>query len=127
MYEVRVKDIATGELLYRHNFKDGMGDWKLYPRCIGGGIEGGALRISAADAFNGYYLDGNYSNCEVEVDFRPHRRQAELHRRRRREGRGRPRHEVATALRQLPVRQKITRGTTSLSISASDFMRTVAR
>ena len=70
VYEVRVKDIATGELLYRHNFKDGMGDWKLYPRCIGGGIEGGALRISAADAFNGYYLDGNYSNCEVEVDFR---------------------------------------------------------
>lgn len=68
--EVRVKDIASGKLLYKHNFKEGMGDWKLYPRCLGGELRNGALYIAQADAFNGYYLEGNYSDCEVEVDFR---------------------------------------------------------
>ena len=70
VYEVRVKDIATGKLVYKHNFKDGMGDWKLYPRCVGGELRGGALCIGVADAFNGYYLDGDFSNCEVEVDMK---------------------------------------------------------
>ena len=70
VYEVRVKDIATGKLVYKHNFKDGMGDWKLYPRCVGGELRGGALYIGVADAFNGYYLDGDFSNCEVEVDMK---------------------------------------------------------
>ena len=68
--EVRVRDINSGELLYRHNFADGMGDWKLYPRCIGGEIKDGELFIGQADAFNGYYLDGDFENCEMEVDFR---------------------------------------------------------
>ena len=68
--EVRVKDISSGKVLYCHNFKDGMGKWKLYPRCVGGELRGGALYIAAADAFNGYYLDGDFANCEVEVDFR---------------------------------------------------------
>lgn len=68
--EVRVKSLKDGAELYRHNFKDGMGDWKLYPRCIGGRLENGELFIDFADAFNGYYLDGNFSDCEVEVDFR---------------------------------------------------------
>ena len=47
-----------------------MGDWKLYPRCIGGRLEKGELIIDEADAFNGYYLDGDFSECEVEIDFR---------------------------------------------------------
>ena len=68
--EVRVRDLKSGELLYRHNFADGMGNWKLYPRCIGGEIKGGELFIGQADAFNGYYLDGEFENCEMEVDFR---------------------------------------------------------
>ena len=68
--EVRVRDLKSGELLYRHNFADGMGDWKLYPRCIGGEIKDGELFIEQADAFNGYYLDGEFENCEMEVDFR---------------------------------------------------------
>lgn len=70
VYEVRVKDLATGKLVYKHNFKDGMGDWKLYPRCVGGELKDGALYIGVADAFNGYYLDGDFANCEVEVDMK---------------------------------------------------------
>ena len=70
VYEVRVKDLATGKLVYKHNFKDGMGDWKLYPRCVGGERKDGALYIGVADAFNGYYLDGDFANCEVEVDMK---------------------------------------------------------
>ncbi len=70
VYEVRVKDLVSGKLLYKHNFKDGMGDWKLYPRCVGGKLENGALFIGNADAFNGYYLDGDFSECEVEVDMK---------------------------------------------------------
>ena len=70
VFEVRVKDLATGELLYKHNFKDGMGGWKLYPRCVGGELKDGALCIGVADAFNGYYLDGDFANCEVEVDMK---------------------------------------------------------
>lgn len=68
--EVRVRSLKDGSELYRHNFKDGMGGWKLYPRCIGGRVEGGELVIDEADAFNGYYLDGEFSDCEVEIDFR---------------------------------------------------------
>ena len=68
--EVRVKDIASGELVYKHNFKDGMGDWKLFPRCVGGELKDGALLIRCADAFNGYYLDGDFADCEVEVDIK---------------------------------------------------------
>ena len=68
--EVRVRDAESGKLLYKHNFRDGMGDWKLYPRCIGGRIENGELVIDEADAFNGYYLDGDFENVEVEVDMR---------------------------------------------------------
>ncbi len=68
--EVRVKRISDGKILYCHNFKDGMGDWKLYPRCVGGELRDGVLYIGTADAFNGYYLEGDYSECEVEVDFR---------------------------------------------------------
>ncbi len=68
--EVRVRDIASGKILYCHNFKDGIGEWKAFPRAAGGEVHGGELFIREADAFNGFYIDGNYSDCEVEVDMR---------------------------------------------------------
>ncbi len=68
--EGRVRGINGGELLYRHNFKDGMGDWLPFPRAAGGRIVDGELIIEESDAFNGFWLDGNYSECEVEVDMR---------------------------------------------------------
>lgn len=69
--EVRVKDIASGEIIYRHNFKDGIGGWKDYPNSIGIHIENGELIIPVNDAFNGVYFDDQqFENCEVEVDFR---------------------------------------------------------
>lgn len=69
--EVRVRDIATGEIIYQHNFKDGLGSWKEYPNGTGAHIENGELIIPLNDAFNGMYYDKQkFSNCEVEVDFR---------------------------------------------------------
>lgn len=68
--EVRIRAIEDGKLLYRHNFKDGMGGWTAFPRAAGGRIADGELVIDEADAFNGFWLDGNYSECEVEVDMR---------------------------------------------------------
>ncbi|HIZ73055.1 MAG TPA: hypothetical protein H9964_05710, partial [Candidatus Gallimonas intestinavium] len=68
---VKVKDIKTGNVVYFHDFKDGMGDWKVYPNCRGGHIEDGKLIIEESDAFNGFYYDAqNFSDCEVEIDFR---------------------------------------------------------
>ncbi len=69
---VTVKDLASGEVVYYHNFKDGMGGWKVYPRCIGGEINAdGELVIYEGEAFNGFYYDEqSFSNCEVEIDFR---------------------------------------------------------
>lgn len=67
---VSVKDIASGKEVYRHDFKDGMGDWKVYPNCRGGHIENGKLIIEESDAFNGFYYDKqNFADCEVEIGF----------------------------------------------------------
>lgn len=69
--EVRVRDIATGEILYCHNFKFGLGGWKAYPNSTGIRLENGELLIPANNAFNGVYFDDiKFSNCEVEVDFK---------------------------------------------------------
>ena len=67
---VTVKDIATGKTLYHHDFRDGLGGWKVYPNCMGGHIENGRLIIEESDAFNGFYYDAQkFSNCEVYVEF----------------------------------------------------------
>ncbi len=67
---VVVRDLATGTILYSHNFKDGMGDWKVYPNCRGGHIENGKLIVEESDAFNGFYYDAQkFSDCEVEIEF----------------------------------------------------------
>ncbi len=69
--EISVFDRATGKLLYRHNFADGLGGWKVYPNCRGGHIEGGELIIEESDAFNGFYYDAqDFSECNVEIAFR---------------------------------------------------------
>ncbi len=69
--KVVVKDIADGKVLYSHDFKDGMGGWKVYPNCRGGHIENGELIIEESDAFNGFYYDDEkFGNCEVEISFR---------------------------------------------------------
>ncbi len=69
--EVRVKDIASGEIIYTHNFANGMGDWKVCPHGFGLYIKDGELIIPAGDAFNGAYFDAQkFANVEVEVDFR---------------------------------------------------------
>lgn len=69
---ITVKSIETGKILYSHSFKDGLGDWKVYPNCKGGYINGeGELVIEQSEAFNGYYYDAKkFGNCEVEIDFR---------------------------------------------------------
>ncbi len=68
---VTVKDIATGKILYDHDFADGLGGWKVYPNCRGGHIEGNELVIEESDAFNGFYYDAQrFSDCEVEISFR---------------------------------------------------------
>ncbi len=68
---VVVKDIKSGKVLYEHDFKDGLGDWKVYPNCYGGHIENGELIIEESDAFNGFYYDAQkFGNCEVEISFR---------------------------------------------------------
>ena len=68
---VTVRSLSTGEVLYSHNFKDGMGGWKVYPNCRGGVIENGELIIEESDAFNGFYYDGGkFTDCEVEISFR---------------------------------------------------------
>lgn len=68
---VKVTDRASGKELYFHDFKNGMGDWKVYPNCRGGNIENGELIIEESDAFNGFYYDANsFSNCDVEIGFR---------------------------------------------------------
>ncbi len=67
---VKVTDRKSGKELYYHNFKDGLGDWKVYPNCRGGHIENGKLIIEESDAFNGYYYDAqSFSDCDVEIDF----------------------------------------------------------
>ncbi len=68
---VSVKDRASGKELYRHDFKNGMGSWKVYPNCRGGHIENGELIIEESDAFNGFYYDDEkFTDCEVEIGFR---------------------------------------------------------
>ena len=68
---VEVKDLATGNTLYKHAFKDGMGGWKVYPNCRGGHIENGELIIEESDAFNGFYYDDEkFGDCEVVISFR---------------------------------------------------------
>ena len=68
---VTVKDLKTGKELYRHDFKKGLGGWKVYPNCRGGHIENGELIIEESDAFNGYYYDAQrFGECEVEISFR---------------------------------------------------------
>ena len=68
---ITVRDIDSGKQLYYHNFKDGMGGWKVYPNCRGGHIENGELIVEESDAFNGFYFDGqSFGNCEVEIAFR---------------------------------------------------------
>ncbi len=68
---VTVRDLETGKVLYTHDFADGLGGWKVYPKCCGGHIEGKELVIEESDAFNGYYYDAqDFGNCEVEVSFR---------------------------------------------------------
>ncbi len=68
---VTVRDLKTDEILYRHDFKGGLGDWKVYPNCRGGHIENGELVIEASDAFNGYYYDAQqFGECAVEIAFR---------------------------------------------------------
>ena len=67
---VTVRDIKSGKELYHHSFQDGLGEWKVYPNCRGGHFENGELIIEESDAFNGYYLDGKFSDCEVEISFR---------------------------------------------------------
>ncbi len=68
---VVVKDIKTGKTLYDHDFKDGMGGWKVYPNCYGGHIENGELIIEESEAFNGFYYDAQkFGDCTVEISFR---------------------------------------------------------
>ncbi|MDE7453537.1 MAG: hypothetical protein K2N22_03925, partial [Clostridia bacterium] len=69
--KIIVKDIKTGKEIYSHDFKDGLGGWKVYPNCRGGHIENGELIIEESDAFNGYYYDAQkFGDCEVEISFR---------------------------------------------------------
>ncbi len=68
--KVIVFDKETGKVLYKHDFKDGLGGWKVYPNCRGGHIEDGKLIIEESDAFNGYYYDAqDFENCRVEISF----------------------------------------------------------
>lgn len=68
---ITVTDIKTGNTLYHHDFKDGLGGWKAYPNCRGGYLENGELIIEASDAFNGFYYDEQkFGNCEVQIQFR---------------------------------------------------------
>ncbi len=68
---VVVRDKASGRELYRHEFSDGLGGWKVYPNCRGGHIENGELIIEESDAFNGFYYDAQrFGDCEVEISFR---------------------------------------------------------
>lgn len=69
--KVTVKSIATGKILYEHDFKRGLGGWKVYPNCRGGRIENGELIIEESDAFNGFYYDAqSFGECEVNISFR---------------------------------------------------------
>ena len=69
--KVSVYDRKSGKLLYEHDFKDGMGGWKVYPNSRGGHIENGELIIEESDAFNGFYYDAqDFSECNVEISFR---------------------------------------------------------
>ncbi len=68
---VSVRDLASGKIIYSHDFKDGPGDWKVYPGCHGGHIENGELIIDETASFNAYYYDAQaFENCEVEISFR---------------------------------------------------------
>ncbi len=69
--KVLVRDIKSGKIVYEHDFKDGLGGWKVYPNCCGGHIENGELIIEESEAFNGFYYDEkSFSDCEVEISFR---------------------------------------------------------
>ncbi len=69
--KVEVYDRKSGKLLYGHDFKDGLGGWKVYPNCRGGHIENGELIIEESDAFNGFYYDAqDFAECNVEISFR---------------------------------------------------------
>ncbi len=69
--QIVVKDLKTGKTLYHHDFKDGLGGWKVYPNCRGGHIENHELIIEESDAFNGFYYDAQkFGDCEVEISFR---------------------------------------------------------
>lgn len=120
VYEVRVKDIATGKLVYKHNFKDGMAGWKLYPRCVGGELRGGALYIGVADALQRLLPRRRFFELRSGSGHEAPRRCVQLYRGRRRQGRGGPRHNgLQRLLHQLPSTANITRGTTFPSTSAS--------
>ncbi len=68
---VEVRDLATGKTLYRHDFKDGTGGWKVCPRGVGGKVQDGALIVEAGKSFNGFYYDAEtFENCEVEIAFK---------------------------------------------------------
>lgn len=68
---VKVTDRNTGKELYFHDFKNGIGEWKIYPNCRGGHLENGELIIEESDAFNGYYYDAqSFSDCDVEIGFK---------------------------------------------------------
>ena len=48
-----------------------MGEWKVYPNCQGGRIEGGELVIGESAALNAYYYDAqDFARCNVEISFR---------------------------------------------------------
>ena len=69
--KVTVKELSSGKTLYEHDFRKGLGGWKVYPNCRGGHIENGELIIEESDAFNGYYYDAQaFADCEVIVSFR---------------------------------------------------------
>ena len=67
---VKVTDRTSGKELYFHDFKDGLGDWKVFPNCRGGHLENGKLIIEESEAFNAYYYDAqSFSDCDVEIGF----------------------------------------------------------
>ncbi len=69
--KVSVYDRKSGKLLYEHDFKNGMGGWKVFPNCRGGHIENDELIIEESDAFNGFYYDAqDFGECTVEIAFR---------------------------------------------------------
>lgn len=63
---IHVKNRAE-KIIYSHNFSNGLDGWKLYPDSEGGTMSHGWLILEATEKLNGYYLEGNFSDCIVEV------------------------------------------------------------